>query len=108
GLNPIGSVDDGRSKHGHRPNNLPVLGPVSKIKSIVLQHGIEEIVISMPRARGGVVREVVRSAVAAGVPTRTVPGIYEILSGRVAIASLRRLEVPDLRRGHPRQPNLAR
>jgi len=106
GLNPIGFVDDDRSKHGHRLNNLPVLGPVSKIKSIVLQHGIEEIVIAMPRARGGVVREVVRAAVAAGVPTRTVPGIYEILSGRVAIASLRRVEIQDLLRRDPIQTNL--
>src|SRR5438094_2852104 len=106
GLNPIGFVDDDRSKHGHRLNNLPVLGPVSKIKSIVLQHWIEEIVIAMPRARGGVVREVVRAAVAAGVPTRTVPGIYEILSGRVAIASLRRVEIQDLLRRDPIQTNL--
>jgi FlaA1/EpsC-like NDP-sugar epimerase len=106
GLNPIGFVDDDRSKHGHRLNNLPVLGPVSKIKTIVLQHGIEEIVIAMPRARGGVVREIVKEAVAAGVPTRTVPGIYEILSGRVAIASLRRVEIQDLLRRDPIQTNL--
>ena len=106
GLNPIGFVDDDRSKHGHRLNNLPVLGPVSKIQSLVLEHGIEEVVIAMPRARGGVVREVVRAALAAGVPTRTVPGIYEIISGRVAIASLRRVEIQDLLRRDPIQTNL--
>jgi FlaA1/EpsC-like NDP-sugar epimerase len=106
GLNPIGFVDDDRSKHGHRLSNLPILGPLSKIQSLVQEHGIEEVVIAMPRARGGVVREVVKAALAAGVPTRTVPGIWEILSGRVAIASLRRVEIQDLLRRDPIQTNL--
>jgi FlaA1/EpsC-like NDP-sugar epimerase len=106
GLNPIGFVDDDRSKHGHRMCDLPVLGSLSAMKDIVLQHDIDEIVIAMPQAPGRVVRQVVRAALAAGAKTRTVPGMYDILSGRVAVASLREVEIQDLLRRDPIQTDL--
>ena len=106
GLNPIGFVDDDRSKHGHRMCDLPVLGSLSAMKDIVLQHDIDEIVIALPQAPGRVVRQVVRAALAAGAKTRTVPGMYDILSGRVTVASLREVEIQDLLRRDPIQTDL--
>ena len=106
GLNPIGFVDDDRSKHGHRLCDLPVYGALSAIKDLVLRYDVEEVIIAMPRAPGGVVREVVRAAMEAGVKTRTVPGIFDIISGRVAVASLRQVEIQDLLRREPIQTDL--
>jgi FlaA1/EpsC-like NDP-sugar epimerase len=106
GLNPIGFVDDDHTKHGHRMCDLPVLGPLSAIKDIVLQYDIEEIVIAMPQAPGRTVREVVKAALAAGAKTRTVPGMFDILSGRVTTASLRQVEIQDLLRREPVQTDL--
>ena len=42
----------------------------------------------------------------AGVRTRTVPGMFDIISGRVAIASLRQVEIQDLLRREPIQTDL--
>jgi FlaA1/EpsC-like NDP-sugar epimerase len=106
GLNPIGFVDDDRSKHGHRLCDLPVHGALSSIKDLVLRYDVEEVIIAMPRAPGAVVREVVRAAIEAGVKTRTVPGIFDIISGRVAVASLRQVEIQDLLRREPIQTDL--
>jgi len=106
GLNPIGFVDDDRSKHGHRLCDLPVHGALAAIKDLVLRYDVEEVIIAMPRAPGAVVREVVRAAMEAGVKTRTVPGIFDIISGRVAVASLRQVEIQDLLRREPIQTDL--
>jgi FlaA1/EpsC-like NDP-sugar epimerase len=106
GLNPVGFVDDDRSKHGHRLNDLPVLGPITALERIVLAQEIDEVVIAMPRAPGTLVRQIVRGALAVGVKTRTVPGIYDILSGRVTVASLRQVEIQDLLRREPIQTDL--
>jgi FlaA1/EpsC-like NDP-sugar epimerase len=106
GLNPIGFVDDDPSKHGHRMCDLPVFGSLSTMKDIVLQHDIDEIVIAMPQAPGRVLRQVVRTALAAGAKTRTIPGMYDILSGRVTVASLREVEIQDLLRRDPIQTDL--
>ena len=106
GLNPIGFVDDDRSKHGHRLCDLPVHGSLEHIKDLVLRYDVEEVIIAMPRASGAVVREVVKAAMEAGVQTRTVPGMYDIISGRVAVASLRQVEIQDLLRREPIQTDL--
>jgi FlaA1/EpsC-like NDP-sugar epimerase len=106
GLNPIAFVDDDRSKHGHRMCDLPVLGPLSAIKQVVLAHEIDEVVIAMPRATGPTVRTVVRAALEAGANTRTVPAMFDILSGRVTVASLRQVEIQDLLRREPIQTDL--
>jgi FlaA1/EpsC-like NDP-sugar epimerase len=106
GLNPVGFVDDDRSKHGHRMCDLPVLGPLSAIKDIVLQHDIHEVVIAMPRAPGRIVRQVVRAALEAGAKTRTVPGMYDILAGRVTVGNLREVQIQDLLRREPIQTDL--
>jgi FlaA1/EpsC-like NDP-sugar epimerase len=106
GLNPIGFVDDDRSKHNHRMCDLPVLGGLAAIPDLVSSHEIDEIVIAMPLAPGAVVRQVVRAALKAGVKTRTVPAMFDIISGRVSVASLRQVEIQDLLRREPIQTDL--
>ncbi|HEX6107217.1 MAG TPA: nucleoside-diphosphate sugar epimerase/dehydratase [Gemmatimonadales bacterium] len=106
GLNPIGFVDDDTSKHGHRMHNRLVLGSVSQLGALVAQYDVEEVIIAMPRASGQVVRRVVRAALEAGVNTRTIPAISDILSGRVTVASLRQVEIQDLLRREPIQTDL--
>jgi FlaA1/EpsC-like NDP-sugar epimerase len=106
GLNPIGFVDDDASKHRHRMCDLPVLGALSAIPDIVSQYDIDEIIIAMPRAPGRIVRRVVKAALQAGAKTRTIPGMYDILSGRVTVASLREVEIQDLLRRDPIQTDL--
>ena len=106
GLNPVGFLDDDQSKHGHRLNDLPVFGPVTSLAKIVLGHEIDEVVIAMPRAPGPLVREIVRAALEVGVKTRTVPGMYDIISGKVTVASLRQVEIQDLLRREPIQTDL--
>jgi FlaA1/EpsC-like NDP-sugar epimerase len=103
GLNPIGFVDDDRSKHGHRMCDLPVLGDLAALPDLVRSYEIDEIVIAMPRAPGAVVRQVVRAALEVGVKTRTVPAMFDIISGRVSVASLRQVEIQDLLRREPIQ-----
>src|SRR5437867_3831314 len=97
-LTPVGFVDDDPRKQNHRLNDVPVLGPLSEICTIIVRNGIDEIVIAMPTAPGKVLRSVVRAAMDARIPTRTVPALFEILSGRVSLSHLRKVEIQDLLR----------
>jgi FlaA1/EpsC-like NDP-sugar epimerase len=71
---------------------------LSEIPDVVRRHEIGEIVIAMPTAPGAVVRKVIQAAREVNVPTRTVPGMFEILSGRVSLSHLREIEIQDLLR----------
>jgi FlaA1/EpsC-like NDP-sugar epimerase len=106
GLLPIGFVDDDRRKHGHKLLDLPVLGAVSDIPRLLGSYAVNEVIIAMPTAPGTVIRQVVRAALDAGVQTRTVPGLFEILSGKVSVSSIRQVEIQDLLRRAPIETDL--
>jgi FlaA1/EpsC-like NDP-sugar epimerase len=106
GLMPIGYVDDDGAKQGLRIRDLSILGTLDRIGEIAAQHSVSEVIIAMPRAPGTVVRRVVRAAFEAGLRTRTVPGLYEILDGRVSVAALREVQIEDLLRRDPVQTDL--
>jgi FlaA1/EpsC-like NDP-sugar epimerase len=106
-MNPIGFVDDDPTKHGMRLANRPVFGSLSDIPMVIERQHVNELLIAMPRASGSVVRRVVRAAFDSGVKTRTVPALFEILSDRVSVASIREVQIEDLLRREPVQTDLA-
>src|SRR5262249_38085604 len=81
GLAPVGFIDDDATKHRHQLHGIPVLGPLSRLGELVSSLSVSEVLIALPSARGKVIREIVQASAAAGVRNRTVPGLYEILSG---------------------------
>lgn len=101
GLNPVGFLDDDQSKRGNRLSNLPVFGALSDLPTMVGRHSIDELIIAMPSAPGSVIRELLAAAAAAGINARTVPRMFDVISGRVAINALRPVEIEDLLRREP-------
>ncbi len=98
GLLPVGFVDDDPSKLRHKLQNLPVLGALEDIPRLAKAYRIDEVVIAMPSAPGPVIRSVVELAVAAEIQTRTMPGLHDLLSGRLQVNALRNVEIADLLR----------
>jgi FlaA1/EpsC-like NDP-sugar epimerase len=68
---------------------------------------VGEVIIALPSARGKVIRDIVQASAEAGVRNRTVPGLYEILSGAKAVSALRPIQIEDLLRREPVETNLA-
>ncbi len=101
GIAPVGIVDDDPLKQGLRLNNVPVLGKLSDLSSVATRLNVTDVIIAIPSAPGKVVRDVVRSASASGLETRTVPGLYEILAGKKLVSALRGIEIHDLLRREP-------
>jgi FlaA1/EpsC-like NDP-sugar epimerase len=97
----VGFVDDDPRKKGAIIHGITVLGSLSEIPSLVEKYDIEEVIIAMPSAPGNVIRQVVALCKQVNVHSRTVPGLYEILLGRVGIDRLRRVEIEDLLRRSP-------
>ena len=98
GLEPVGFVDDDRSKHGKRIHNLPVLGSLEQLPALAERLAVAEVLIAMPTAPGSVVREVVRRAHEASLRTQILPGMFEIISGRKSVNALRAVKIEDLLR----------
>ena len=107
-LTPVGFVDDDPNKHGLEMCGLTILGPLERLVDYRERFRVDEIIIAMPSAPGSVVREAMKRATAAGLKARTIPGMFEILSGRVGISSLRPIQIEDLLRREPVRTELDR
>jgi len=106
GMVPVALLDDDPHKHGLRLHNVPVLGDLRALERVAGAVAATDVVIAMPTAAGRAIREVVRVATAAGLNTRTVPGLYEILSGEKHVNALRQIEIQDLLRREPIKTDL--
>lgn len=100
-LEPVGFVDDDPHKIGTIIHGVVVLGSIEEIPDLVSEYKIEEVIIAIPTATGEFIRRVVALCQKAGVPSRTMPGIFELLSGRVGVNRLRKVEIEDLLRRTP-------
>ncbi|HET9603001.1 MAG TPA: nucleoside-diphosphate sugar epimerase/dehydratase [Gemmatimonadales bacterium] len=106
-LRLAGFVDDDPGKRHQLLCNRPVLGSLADLPRILSAHKITQMIIAMPGAPGTVVRTLIRIANAAGVHARTVPGLFEIISERVSVSALRKVQIQDLLRRDPVDTDLA-
>jgi FlaA1/EpsC-like NDP-sugar epimerase len=94
---PIGFVDDDRDKKNSRILGVRVLGTTDELPRIIRDHQPDEILIAIPSASGQMRRRVVDAAQRASIPVKTLPGLYELISGDVDLAGqIRPVQVEDV------------
>lgn len=92
----VGFMDDDAKKHGRSIHGIPVLGPVKALPAILEKHNIQEVLIAVPSASGEQMRRVLDICKDCNVPFKTMPGIGEIIDGRVSVKALRDVRYEDL------------
>jgi FlaA1/EpsC-like NDP-sugar epimerase len=108
GLLPVGFIDDDLRKQGMDLFNIPVLGRREDIPRLVGEYKIDEIIIAMPSAPGQKIREIVDICKGTGVRVKTVPGVYELIDGKVSVSQLREVQLEDLLGRDPVQLDMER
>lgn len=94
----VGFVDDDRSKQGYMVADLRVLGTRADLPSLVARHDVDEIIIAMPSVPGRVVKEIVAACEGLGTRVKTLPGVYELIDGKVDVSRIRDVQIEDLLR----------
>jgi FlaA1/EpsC-like NDP-sugar epimerase len=93
---PIGFVDDDPTKKNMRILGVRVLGTTADLPRIVRDYSPDEVLIAIPSASGEMRARVVEAAQAARVPVKTLPGLYELITGDVQLAQIRPVQVEDV------------
>jgi FlaA1/EpsC-like NDP-sugar epimerase len=97
GYTPIGVLDDDPRKKNLRIHGVRVLGTTAQLPQILRDFRPDEVLIAMPSASGETRRRVVELTRAADVPVKTLPGLYELISGDVNLAGqIRPVQVEDV------------
>jgi len=93
---PIVLIDDNKNKHGMKIRGVPVEGGREAIPQIVFEKSIQEIIIAMPSADRRDIREIVQICNKTKCNLKILPGIYELIDGRVTVKRLRDVKIEDL------------
>ncbi len=97
----VGFVDDDPKKLGMRIHGVPILGKVDELARLVKKHEIGEVLIAISSASGKEMRHIVERCKEAGIKFKTIPGIGELIDGRVSIKTIRDVAYEDLMRRKP-------
>jgi FlaA1/EpsC-like NDP-sugar epimerase len=100
-LLPVGFLDDNPSKLKQQIHGIPVIGSLPDIGKVIEHKNIHEVIIAIPSAGGKIIRMVADVCRLKGIPFRTMPGLYELLGGKVSINRLREVDITDLLRRPP-------
>lgn len=100
-LVPVGFLDDDPAKQKHQIYGVSVIGKVNKIADILDSHRVDEVIIAIPSAPGSIIRLVNDACRQKGISSRTMPGMYELIGGKVSVNRLREVDITDLLRREP-------
>ena len=93
---PVALLDDSRAKHHLRISGVPVMGTVENVEKIADETGAKTVVIAVPSAGLEFVRRASQFATDAGLRVKVLPGVNDLLHGRIGIGDVRDIDVADV------------
>lgn len=100
---PVGFLDDEPAKQKQEIYGVPVIGQLNDLERVLKNHQVDEVIFAIPSLSGKFVRDAANTCRQADVPFRTMPGIYELLGGKINVSRLRNVDITDLLRRQPTQ-----
>ncbi|MBR8657280.1 polysaccharide biosynthesis protein [Achromobacter sp. Marseille-Q0513] len=92
----VALVDDNPAKWGLELSGCRVVGGTDRLANVLDEYGVNKVILAIPSAGAPALRRVMEIATGAGASLYTVPGLDELMSGRVAINMMRPVKIEDL------------
>ncbi len=92
----VGYLDDSAYKEGIRIHGIRVLGTIRDVKSISERYEVDELLLAIPSASRSQMKRVLDFCEETGLPMRTIPGIDQLIDGRITVNQLRKVRIEDL------------
>jgi len=93
---PVALIDDDQNKQGCRIHGVPVVGTRQDIVEKARELQIDEIIVALPSANSKERKEILNICKETKCKIRTLPGLYEIVDGKVDIKHIRDVQIEDL------------
>ena len=92
----VGLLDDNTAVHGRQLLDVKVLGSIQDLPKFASSLQVAHVIIAMPSAQNSARRKAVETANKAGLSVLTVPAFDDLMSGKVSVSQIRKVEVEDL------------
>ena len=91
-----GLLDDNAAKHGRQILGCPVLGSLASLPRFASELSITQAIIALPGQSHAARRRAMEICTHAGVSVMTVPSYDDIMSGKITVSQIRKVELDDL------------
>lgn len=95
-LDAVGFLDDNHQKVGTRISGLPVLGTTANIQEIAERKRVQRILITIANASGAEIRRITLQCKNAGLDTKIIPALYELVGDGINLSRIRDVAIEDL------------
>lgn len=95
-LAAVGFLDDDPTKLGMVVHDVPVLGPIQRIREIAQTVRARQALITMAGTPGLAVRRIVRLCEECGIAAKVIPELRDIVDGKVNLTAIRDVAIEDL------------
>ncbi len=92
----VGLLDEDRSLHRREVSGLRVLGSVSSLSKLHQRFGFKNLIIATPNLSHFDRRSIIEAATNLELDVLTVPALEDLISGRLTVSQIRRVDVEDL------------
>lgn len=92
----VGLLDDDKNLIGRELMGVKVLGNIDSLPTHAKQFGIQHVILAMPSAKHERRKKTVALVNTLGLVALTVPAIDDLISGKVRVSQIRRVDVEDL------------
>jgi len=106
GIIPVAAVDDDKNKINKIINGVKILGDRHGIAKIVKEKDIDHIIVALPSAENADKSEILNICKDTGCKVKTLPGVYQIINGKVDISQIRYVQIEDLLGRDPIELNI--
>ena len=96
GYMAVGLVDDEPAKIGGRIHGVSVIGSIDDLPQLVRKRAVEEVLIAIPSATGRQMRRITALCEKSGARFRMIPGMSDLINGKVTAEQLRDVKLDDL------------
>lgn len=89
-------IDDDETKVGRFINGIPIIGGRDRIQDAVVEYKIDKIIIAIPSAPYTTKRELIEICKKTDCDLKMLPGLYQLIDGKISMKSLRDVRIEDL------------
>ncbi len=92
----VAAVDDNPGKQGRYIEGVPIVGGRDEIVQACEAYDADEIIFAIPSCPASERREMLELCTSTGLEVQAIPGLYQLVDGRVSVSKLRHVRLEDL------------
>ncbi len=94
--NVVGFLDDNEAKQRRMIHGIPVMGKVAELQDVAERLDAHEVLIAIPSATSEQMHTIIDLCRETGLVFKTLPGIGELIDGKISLKSIRDVAYRDL------------